>query len=148
RYTIATGEPEFTGFMRTRPSSTGWAWFYASLYFLQVGWPSSAGNAAAAVFFLVARRLAGPAEAPLIYRTGVVLFLICVAVLVAGRRIERTLEVLNWILVVCILGGFFFLAVLFVPSPTWLGAAAGLVGFDAVKGSFNFIPAGVDYILL
>src|SRR5688572_33318623 len=26
RYTLATGEPVFTGFMRTRPSSTGWAW--------------------------------------------------------------------------------------------------------------------------
>ena len=37
RYTLATGEPVFTGFMRTRPSSTFWAWFYAILYFLQVG---------------------------------------------------------------------------------------------------------------
>jgi hypothetical protein len=148
RYTIATGEPAFTGFMRTRPSSTAWAWFYAILYFLQVGWPSSAGNAAAAAFFLVTRRLAGPSDAALIYRTAVILFLLCVAVLMTGRRIERTLEVLNWILVACILGGFLFLAVLLVPLPTWLGAAAGLVGFDTAQGSFNFIPAGVDYILL
>ena len=29
RYTVATGEPVFTGFMRTRPSKTFWAWFYA-----------------------------------------------------------------------------------------------------------------------
>ena len=29
RYTIATGEPAFTGFMRTRPRATFWAWFYA-----------------------------------------------------------------------------------------------------------------------
>jgi Mn2+/Fe2+ NRAMP family transporter len=28
RYTLATGEPIFTGFMRTRPHSTFWAWFY------------------------------------------------------------------------------------------------------------------------
>ena len=26
RYTLATGEPALTGFMRTRPSSTFWAW--------------------------------------------------------------------------------------------------------------------------
>src|SRR5690349_22700735 len=32
RYTLATGEPIFTGFMRTRPSSTAWAWFYSILY--------------------------------------------------------------------------------------------------------------------
>src|SRR5687768_15112949 len=28
RYTVATGEPVFTGFMRTRPASTMWAWVY------------------------------------------------------------------------------------------------------------------------
>ena len=28
RYTLATGEPVFAGFMRTRPSSTLWAWVY------------------------------------------------------------------------------------------------------------------------
>jgi Mn2+/Fe2+ NRAMP family transporter len=51
RYTLATGEPIFTGFMRTRPSSTLWAWVYAILYFLQVGWPAWAGTAAGAIFF-------------------------------------------------------------------------------------------------
>src|SRR5262245_64486366 len=34
RYTLATGEPVFTGFMRTRPASTAWAWVYAGLYVL------------------------------------------------------------------------------------------------------------------
>ena len=43
RYTMATGEPACTGFMRTRPSSTFWAWVYAFLYFAQVGWPAWAG---------------------------------------------------------------------------------------------------------
>src|SRR5512134_2166567 len=53
RYTLATGEPVFTGFMRTRPSSTFWAWVYVVLYFLQVGWPAWAGTAAGAMFYLV-----------------------------------------------------------------------------------------------
>ena len=128
RYTLATGEPVFTGFMRTRPSSTAWAWLYAALYFLQVGWPAWAGTAAAAIFFLFARRLAGPADAAAIYYIGVGTFLACVAVLSVGRRIERTLELLNWVLVVCILGSFLALAVLFVPAGTWFAAAAGLGG--------------------
>lgn len=34
RYTLYTGEPIVTGFMRTRPKATFWAWFYAALYFL------------------------------------------------------------------------------------------------------------------
>ena len=132
RYTLATGEPVFTGFMRTRPSATLWAWFYAILYFLQIGWPALAANAAGAIFFLFARRLAGPADVPaIVYYIGVGTFLACVAVLLVGRRIERTLEMLNWVLVACILGSFLVLAVLFVPARTWLAAAAGFAGFDA-----------------
>ncbi|MCI0628862.1 MAG: Nramp family divalent metal transporter [Acidobacteria bacterium] len=148
RYTVATGEPVFTGFMRTRPSSTAWAWFYVVLYFLQTGWPAWAGTAAGAIFFLFTRRLAGSSDAETVYYIGVSTFLLCVAVLLVGRRIERTLELLNWILVVCILGGFLVLALLFVPSTTWLAAAAGLVGFDAVRGTFNFLPSEVDFFLL
>ena len=79
RYTLATGEPVFTGFMRTRPSSTLWAWVYAALYFLQVGWPAWAGTAAAAIFFLFAKRLAVAADADAIYGIGVAAFLGCVA---------------------------------------------------------------------
>ncbi len=75
-------------------------------------------------------------------------FLACVAVLSVGRRIERTLELLNWVLVVCILGGFLVLAVLFVPAGTWLAAAAGLGGFDVARGTFNFFPAETDFFLL
>ena len=55
RYTLYTGEPAVTGFMRTRPHSTFWAWFYAGLYLLQTGWPAWAANAAGAIFFLVGR---------------------------------------------------------------------------------------------
>lgn len=148
RYTLATGEPVFTGFMRTRPSSTAWAWLYAGLYFLQVGWPAWAGTAAAAIFFLFARRLPGPSDDAAIYYIGVGTFLACVAVLSVGRRIERTLELLNWVLIVCILGTFLALAVFLVPAPTWFAAAAGLGGFDAMGGTFNFLPAGMDFFLL
>src|SRR5215211_1982625 len=148
RYTLATGEPAFTGFMRTRPSATLWAWVYAVLYFLQVGWPAWAANAAGAAFFLFARRLAGPADATAVYYLGVGTFLACVAVLLVGRRIERTLELLNWVLVACILGGFLVLAAVFVPPGTWLGAALGFAGFDAAHGTFDLLPRGADFFLL
>ena len=148
RYTVATGEPVFTGFMRTRPSATAWAWVYAALYFLQVGWPAWAGNAAGAVFFLFARRLAESADATAVYNIGVVTFLMCVAVLLVGRRIERTLEVLNWVLIVCILGSFLVLAAVFVPARTWLAAAGGFLGYDVAGGRFDLLPQGTDFFLL
>ncbi len=117
RYTLATGEPVFTGFMRTRPHATFWACVYAILFFLQVGWPASAAVASGAIFFLGAGRLPGPGDVSTVYLIGVATFLLCVAVLLVGRRIERTLEIANWVLVVCTLGGLLILALLlFVPG--------------------------------
>lgn len=148
RYTLATGEPIVTGFMRTRPHSTFWAWFYAALYFLQMGWPGWAGAAAGAVFFLFAKRLPGADESGLVYGIGVGLFLMCGLILMVGRRIERTLEYLNWIMVSVIIGGLGVLAVLFVPLSTWIAAVAGFAAFDVKTGSFQLVPAGADYFLL
>ena len=148
RYTLATGEPAFTGFMRTRPSSTFWAWVYALLYFMQVGWPAWAGTAAGAIFFLFTRRLAVAADATTIYFIGVGTFLVCVGILSIGTRIEKTLELLNWVMVAAIMSAFLILALLFVPGGTWAAGVLGLTGFDLPAGEFNFIPAGTDLFLL
>jgi hypothetical protein len=148
RYTLATGEPAFTGFMRTRPGSSFWAWFYSILYFLQSGWPAWAGNAAGAIFFLFTKRLVGPADLDVQYAIGVGTFLATVCVLLVGRRIERTLEILNWVLIICILGGFLLLAVMFAPGATWLATAAGFAGYDVATDSFSFLPSGTDFFLL
>jgi len=148
RYTLATGEPVFTGFMRTRPSSTLWAWVYAILYFLQVGWPAWAGTAAGAIFFLFEKRIATAGDASVVYGIGIATFLACVAILLVGRRIERTLEVLNWILVIVGLGSFLALALLFVPSSTWFGGIAGLAGFSVERGAFYFLPESANFFLL
>src|ERR1041384_6227207 len=148
RYTMATGEPIFTGFMRTRPHATFWAWFYAALYFLQMGWPGWAGAAAGAVFFLFAKRLPVASEANTVYAIGVALFLFCGGVLMIGRRIERTLEYLNWLMIAMIIGGLGVLCIFFVPLSTWGAALVGFAGFVVKTGSFQFVPPGTDYFLL
>jgi hypothetical protein len=149
RYTVATGEPVVTGFMRTKPGKTFWAWFYAILYFLQVGWPAWAATAAAAIYFLFVGHLADPAkEAQILYGIGVGTFIACIAVLALGKRIARTLEILNWALVSVILGGFLILGLIYVPGSTWLSALVGFGGYDMVHGRFNYLPEGVDMLLL
>lgn len=134
--------------MRTKPSSTFWAWFYSIAYFVQMGWPGWAGAAAGAVFFLVTRRLPNQTEAGTVYLIGVSLFLLCGLILTIGRRIERTLEYLNWVLVALILGGLGTLAVLFVPAATWGWAIAGFGGFDIRNGTWQLVPSGADFFLL
>lgn len=148
RWTMATGEPVFTGFMRTRPRSTFWAWFYALLYFLQVGWPGWAGAAAGAIFFLFTRELAGPGQADAVYWIGVGTFVACIAILLVGRRIERTIELLNWVLVVVILAAFAGLALLFVSPGTWVAGLAGMVGYDGGARAFRFMAEGADFFLI
>ena len=148
RYTVATGEPVLTGFMRTRPGSTAWAIFYSLLFFLQIGWPAWAATAAGAMFFLAIGRLAAPGDAATIYYIGVGTFLVCVTVLLIGKRIVRTLEILNWVLVATILVTFLGMALIFVPWSTWGAAAVGFTGFDAVNGRFDFLPDGADFFLL
>jgi len=149
RYTLATVDLLVTGFMRTRPGKTFWACFYAVLYFLQIGWPAWAATAAGAIFFLFADRLATPpADSNTIYVIGIATFLACIAVLLVGKRIARTLEILNWLLVACILGSFLVLGLIYVPASTWLSAFVGFTGFDTVHGVFSFIPEHVDILLL
>lgn len=146
RYTLATGEPVFTGFMRTRPSARGWALFYSALYFLQTGWPAWAATAAGAIYFLFMKRVAVDAGA--VYWIGVGSYGLCIVALLFGRRIERTLELLNWALVAAILGSFLVLTAIYVPPATWFAALAGFTGYDVVTGRFSYLPPGVDFVLL
>ena len=149
RYTMATGEPVFTGFMRTRPSKTFWAWIYAALYFLQVGWPGWAGAAAGAMFFLFTGSLVVEAtDQQTAYWIGVAAFLASAGVLMIGKRVERTLEILNWILVAAIMSTFVVLCVVFVAPRTWIAAMTGFIGLDPTTRTFTFLPSGVDFFLL
>jgi hypothetical protein len=149
RYTLYTGEPAFTGFMRTKPGSTFWAWVYAGLFFCQSGWPGWAGASAGALFFLGQRRLPEASDAGTVYWLGVAAFGATVAILVfGGKRIERTLEVLNWVLVCSIFVGIAGLCLLFAPKERWLAAGAGFFAFDVTTGSFRFLPEGADWFLI
>lgn len=148
RYTLATGEPVFTGFMRTRPKATFWAVVYSTLYLLQFGWPAFAGTAAGAIFFLAWGTLPGAGDSRTIYAIGVAMFLTCVVILSIGTRIVRTLEVLNWVVVATTLSCFLVMAVMFVPGATWVEGVVALSGFDVARGRFELIPAGADLFLI
>lgn len=148
RYTLYTGEPAVTGFMRTKPHSTFWAWFYAALFLLHLGWPSWAGLAAGAIFYLFAGRLAVQADAAAVYWIGFGAFMACVSILLVGRRIVRTLEILNWIMIVFILGTLLLLCLIFASPDRWLAALVGFVGFDIQKGGFIFFPPDADWLLI
>lgn len=148
RYTLYTGEPAVIGFMRTRPHARFWAVIYALMYLAQTGWPAWAGAAAGASFYLFAGQLPGEGDTGQVYWIGVGIYLACVAILLVGRRIEHTLEILNWILVVTVLAGLFILCVIVAPPDRWAAAATGFVGYDWYNGAFSFMPRDVDWFLI
>jgi hypothetical protein len=148
RYTLYTGEPALVGFMRTKPHATFWACFYSFLYFLQVGWPALAGAAAGAIYYLFSGELAGAAHASTVYWIGAGAFIACVLILLSGRHIEHTLELLNWVLVIVILGGLLLLCLFFASGPRWVEAGFGFFGFSVPSGRFSFFPPGADWFLI
>ena len=77
------------------------------------------------------------------------MFLAVVFFLLIGRRIVRTLEVLNWILVATTLGGFLIMA---ADVRAGVGVAGGArrdrAASISASGPFEFFPAGADLVLL
>ena len=53
RYTVLTGEPIWTGYMRTKPGPAFWGWVYTVMGALQIalpGWAATSATATAALF--------------------------------------------------------------------------------------------------
>ena len=140
RYTLYTGEPIVTGFMRTAPGRM-WGWVYSALYFLQVGWPGWAATAGGALAFLYLGRLPAAEEAGLVKGFGYATLVGAATILLLGRKIERTLEYVNWFFIAWILLFLFVLDLFIVPAGRWV---EGIVGFFR----FGTIPPGADWFLL
>ena len=141
RYTLYSGEPIVTGFMRTTPGPRFWGWTYSILYFLQVGWPGWAATAGGALAFIYLGRLPTPEEAGLVKIFGYITLFGAAAILLLGRKIERTLEYVNWFFIGWILLYLLLLNVFVVPLSKWV---EGLLGFFRI----GTIPAGADWFLL
>lgn len=141
RYTLCTGEPVITGFLRLKPSSKFWAAVYTVLTIAQLGMPALGAACAAVIFSAFAGRLPGaPDEASLQWITYGIMA-VTLALLSMGGTVERMLERVSWLMITYI---FAFLAaanLLFVPAGHWLETLAGFV-------QFGHWPAGADPVLI
>jgi len=141
RYTLYTGEPIITGFMRTWPGPAFWGSVYAVLSFLQYGWPGWALASATASAALILGRIPGAGDAGLVIALGYATFGLCLLITLTGRKIERTLELAMWTMVGAILLYLTGLSVTGVSGETWGRTAAGFLTIGA-------FPSGVDWTLL
>jgi hypothetical protein len=140
RYTLYTGEPILSGFMRLRPSSRFWATFYVILAWMQLGLPALAAGCATVLFAAFAGRLPGsPDASTLVYVTYAVMAL-TVGILLFGGTIERMLEYASWAMLAYIFIFLLAVNIFFVPLSNW---GTTLLGFF----KFGQIPANVDILL-
>lgn len=141
RYTLYTGEPIITGFMRTWPGPAFWGSTYAVLSFLQYGWPGWALASATATAALVLGRIPGAGDAGLVILLGYATFGLCLLITLSGRKVERTLELAIWAMVGSIFVYLFGVCVASIDGNTLARTATGFVSVGA-------LPPGVDWTLI
>jgi hypothetical protein len=151
RYTLATGEPIFTGFMRQHPGARFWAALYAVLHLGQVGWPGWALAGGATLAALLLGRVPRAEDTAVVIGLGYLLFLGAVAVTLLGRRVQRALEVTEWTMMAWMLLFLGVLAARYVPRAVWTTLAWSFAGWPLWDPSWLPAPAvdrGLDWPLV
>lgn len=145
RYTLATGEPIFTGFMRTPPGARFWGLAYSGLHVTQIGWPGwalAAGSALAALFL---GRMPREEDRFVVLGLGYLILLSSVSLVLLGARVQRAVERAEWIMMGWMVLALAAGAALLVPAVVWGRVAQGFV--SPLLGQALF-PADLDWPLL
>ena len=147
RYTVYTGEPVINGFLRLAPHPLFWGGIYILFSLFHAGWPAWAAASAAPLFAGFTGHLPGPGDESVMRWLGIMNLLICAAIVAFGGKVERTLEIVNWFMVIFVFGFLLFVCLLLVPAETWW---AGLLGFFGLTPGYEFllIPENVSWILI
>lgn|GEM_PF-66004 len=138
RYTLYTGEPILTGFMRLNPGRLFWGWFYILISVAQLATPALAAACGGVIFAAIYRHTPDNANQQAIQHwisTGVILF--AVALLLSGKSIERMLEKLSWAMIIFIFTFLILVNVIFVPPADWMKTTQGFLGLQAIEGNIG-----------
>jgi hypothetical protein len=141
RYTLYTGEPIFTGIMRLRPGSAFWGGLYVLLAILQLGLPALAKSGAAVVFAMALWRMPENADADLVLYFTYGVMALAVLLLMSGKKVERTLELLSWGMIAYIFIFLIGVNICCVPPAHSLKTAMGFL-------KFGYMPPDMDVLLL
>lgn len=141
RYTLYTGEPIITGFMRTRPGPGFWGWTYSVLSFLQYGWPGWALASATATTALLLGRMPTAGDSGTVVAIGYATFGLCFGLVLVGRKVERTIEIAMSAMVAFVVVYLLLVDVTTVSGGTWINVLSGF-------GRVGTMPQGGDWFLI
>ncbi|MCS7133915.1 MAG: Nramp family divalent metal transporter [Candidatus Caldarchaeum sp.] len=153
---VYCGQPVHKFYQRLRPGGVFWSWIWSVLLFVPVIWPAWAISSATAAVALQIGSLPGPPHSGLVLTWGVIALVAGLAVLHVGRKIERTLEILSWPLVVLMLGTIVVGVALAAPTTAWIDVGRGIFSFGFPRGvdwfvlaaAIAYIPAGFGFNLM
>lgn len=162
RYTLATGEVPIVGFTRTPPGLKLWAPLTLLVIYLGWIWGGWASAAGQSLFALVAGRTFDPRNSMEVevYRlVAIALMFGSLGIYLFGKKISRTLEIIDTFMVFFILSVMIILAVRFAPLSLWGTMLASVVtpgplpkGIDAITlGSiigYTGFGAGMNFMLI
>ena len=162
RYTMATGEVPIVGFARTPPGLK--LWVPVTLLFIYMawiwgGWAATAGQSLFAVFAGRTYDSGAPMELELVRIIAIVLLFLSVGIFLFGKKISRTMEIIETAAVLFSLVAIIALAIAFVPADIWARMVAGAVtpaappkGIDATTlGSiigYTGFASGMNFMMI
>ena len=145
RYTLYTGEPMLSGYMRCKPGPPFWAIFYSSVDFFS-SWPAWAMAAATALAAAWLGYMPQDADQSTVRVFAYLIFFGCLGIVMFGGKIYNALEKVLLFMVVWIIGYLVIVNLFLVPPSVW---------WTVIKGFFSFgaLPADVkgeefDWLLL
>lgn len=127
RYVTATGEVPIVGFGRVPPGWKFWIPFsLVAFYFAFIfgGWAAGAGQG---LFALITGRTHEPDEIEWVRLLAIGLLLVVFLITALARKVSRTLELANWVMISILLAVLIIVCVAVVPWSTWWEGVRGLV---------------------
>ncbi len=159
RFTIATGESPAIGFGRVPPGFWLWIPLAVFMYWLAFIWGGWASGAGQSLFVLWQGHNPTGGEVTVSRGLGAGLLFLVMGIVLFGRKISRTMEIANWVMVAFILFSVVSLVVLIVPASfsasAWVALVtpavppAGSTATDlGALAGFTATASGVNYFII
>jgi hypothetical protein len=159
RYVVATGEVPSIGFGRVPPGFLLWTTLAILLFYLAFitgGW---AAGACDALYTFITGDIPGPEDRTASRWLAVALMATVFVITLFGRKISRTMELTNWVMVVFILVTLIIAAIVLVPFSVWDDGIVGMFrpalppeGVDATDlgavAGFAAMASGLNYVFM
>ncbi len=145
RYTLYTGEPMLSGYMRCKPGPRFWAIFYSGVDFFGI-WPGWAMTAATALAAAWLGYMPQDADQNTVRVFAYLIFFGCLGIVMFGGKIYNALEKVLLFMVVWIIGYLVIVDLFLVPPRVWWTVIKGFFSFGALPPEVK--SGGFDWLLL